>query len=181
VGYKVYIGATAGSETLQGTVASWTAHSQAVNISAGAAPPVSNNTVCSLAFSDELIPTGTGYTVNFIIARSSKIPGFPQTWCKFGGAAGLPYFNPHSFRNTLVRLGQDICKTPEEFKAWSQNLGHDGVLTTFLSYGEVGLDRQREIIRVLATPQQALQSDANEIAEALFKKFRDSGVAMQVK
>jgi integrase/recombinase XerC len=95
--------------------------------------------------------------------------------------AGLPYFNPHSFRNTLVRLGQDICKTPEEFKAWSQNLGHDGVLTTFLSYGEVGLDRQREIIRVLATPQQALQSDANEIAEALFKKFRDSGVAMQVK
>jgi len=25
--------------------------------------------------------------------------------------AGLPYFNPHSFRNTLVRLGQDLCKT----------------------------------------------------------------------
>ncbi len=27
-------------------------------------------------------------------------------------ASGLPYFNPHSFRNTLVRLGQEICKTP---------------------------------------------------------------------
>ncbi|MGA8570842.1 MAG: hypothetical protein ACLP7A_02030 [Desulfobaccales bacterium] len=37
--------------------------------------------------------------------------------------AGLPYFNPHSFRNTLVQLGQDLCKTPEQFKAWSQNLG----------------------------------------------------------
>jgi len=41
--------------------------------------------------------------------------------------AGLPYFNPHSFRNTLVRLGQDVCQTPEQFKAWSQNLGHEGV------------------------------------------------------
>ena len=38
-------------------------------------------------------------------------------------SASLPYFNPHSFRNTLVRLGQVVCKTPEEFKAWSQNLG----------------------------------------------------------
>src|SRR4030095_16406965 len=32
--------------------------------------------------------------------------------------AGLPYFNPHSFRNTLVRLGQDVCTSPEQFKAW---------------------------------------------------------------
>ena len=52
-------------------------------------------------------------------------------------SAGLPYFNPHSFRNTLVQLGQKVCQTPEQFKAWSQNLGHEKVLTTFLSYGEV--------------------------------------------
>ncbi len=45
--------------------------------------------------------------------------------------AGLPYFNPHSFRDTLVRFGQKTCKCPEEFKAWSQNLGHENVLTTF--------------------------------------------------
>jgi len=31
--------------------------------------------------------------------------------------AGLPYFNPHSFRNTIVLMGERICKTPEEFKA----------------------------------------------------------------
>lgn len=61
-------------------------------------------------------------------------------------AAGLPYFNPHSFRNTLVRLGQQLCRTPEEFKAWSQNLGHEKVLTTFMSYGEVGVYRQGELI-----------------------------------
>jgi hypothetical protein len=50
-------------------------------------------------------------------------------------AVGLPYFNPHSFRKTLVALGQQCCKSPEEFKAWSQNLGHEGVLTTLHSYG----------------------------------------------
>jgi integrase len=56
--------------------------------------------------------------------------------------AGLPYFNPHSFRHTLVRLGETICQTPEQFKAWSQNLGHEGVLTTFYSYGDVPVRRQ---------------------------------------
>jgi len=95
--------------------------------------------------------------------------------------AGLPYFNPHSFRNTLVRLGETTCKSPEEFKAWSQNLGHEKVMTTFLNYGEVSYQRQGEIIRGLAIPQQAVQSDANEIAAAVFKMLRDSSVDMQAR
>jgi integrase len=90
--------------------------------------------------------------------------------------AGLPYFNPHSFRNTLVQLGQDICKTPEQFKAWSQNLGHEKVLTTFLSYGEVACHRQGEIIRQLASPQRTGPTEADEIAEAVCKKLRSSGM-----
>jgi len=96
-------------------------------------------------------------------------------------SAGLPYFNPHSFRNTLVLLGQDVCKSAEEFKAWSQNLGHEKVLTTFLSYGEVACQRQGKIMRRLATPQHAVQSDVNRIAEAMVRTLRDSGVDMQVK
>ncbi len=59
---------------------------------------------------------------------------------------GLPYFNPHSLRTTLTRLGETICTTPEQFKAWSQNLGHENVLTTFTSYGRVSDHRQGEII-----------------------------------
>jgi hypothetical protein len=51
--------------------------------------------------------------------------------------AGLHDANPHVFRRTLAQLGQRLCQTPEAFKAWSQNLGHEGVLTTFTSYGEV--------------------------------------------
>lgn len=98
----------------------------------------------------------------------------------FAGA-GLPYFNPHSLRNTLVRLGQERCKTPEQFKAWSQNLGHEKVMTTFTSYGEVACQRQGEIIRDLATPQQAVQPGADEIAEAVFNKLRASGVDVQAR
>ncbi len=61
-------------------------------------------------------------------------------------AVGLPYFNPHTFRNTLAQLGEQVCRTPEEFKAWSQNLGHERVLTTFMSYGDVTPSRQGSII-----------------------------------
>jgi integrase len=64
-------------------------------------------------------------------------------------AAGLPYYNPHSFRKTLALLGGRMCKSPEEYKAWSQNLGHENVLTTFSSYGDVAGHRQAEIIRGL--------------------------------
>ena len=96
-------------------------------------------------------------------------------------SADLPYFNPHSFRNTLVRLGQVVCQTPEEFKAWSQNLGHDKVLTTFLSYGQVEGFRQGEIIRGLATPQLSTPLDVIELAKALVREMQDSEVRMLVQ
>ena len=76
----------------------------------------------------------------------------------FAGA-GLPYVNPHSFRNTLVELGESLCSTPEEFKAWSQNLGHEHVLTTFTSYGAVVGHRQAEIFDRLRTRQGTVVSD----------------------
>ena len=91
--------------------------------------------------------------------------------------ADLQYFNPHSFRNTLVRLGQAVCQTPEQFKAWSQNLGHNKVLTTFLSYGHVESPRQGEIIRGLAALRHAMRSDIEHLADAVVRKMRDSGRA----
>jgi len=88
------------------------------------------------------------------------------------GRAGLPYFHPHSLRKTLARLGEEVCRSPEEFKAWSQNLGHEKVLTTFLNYGSVAYERQGEIIRGMVTSGQAVQSVADHIAEAVFRRFR---------
>jgi integrase len=69
-------------------------------------------------------------------------------------AADLPYFNPHSFRKTLALLGGQKCRSAEEYKAWSQNLGHENVLTTFSSYGDVARHRQAEIIRALGMGEQ---------------------------
>lgn len=64
----------------------------------------------------------------------------------FAGA-GLPYFTPHRVRNTVVEYAYLTCRTPEEFKAFSQNLGHESVVTTLSSYGQIPLARQRELIR----------------------------------
>src|SRR4051794_1053434 len=63
--------------------------------------------------------------------------------------AGFFGFNPHSFRHALAALAERTCRTPEDFKAWSQNLGHAGVLTTFFSYGTVPEQRQVELIKLL--------------------------------
>ncbi|MGP8175489.1 MAG: hypothetical protein ACLP7O_13210, partial [Terracidiphilus sp.] len=87
--------------------------------------------------------------------------------------ADLPYFHPHSLRHTLARLGETLCRTPEEFKAWSQNLGHEKVRTTFDSYGSVTSDRQGEIIRGLATPA-ANPSEEGDAARVLLKSLRAS-------
>lgn len=79
--------------------------------------------------------------------------------------AGLPYYNPHSFRKTLVLLGETKCKTPEAFKAWSQNLGHESVLTTFYSYGEVAQERQAAILKGLMTPETKPSNGINLVTE----------------
>ena len=90
--------------------------------------------------------------------------------------AGLPYFPPHSFRKTLARHGEQLCRTPEEFKAWSQNLSHEMVLTTFSSYGEVTSGRQAEIMRALGSPLRREADALEKIAQVL----RSTGRAAQV-
>ena len=47
-----------------------------------------------------------------------------------------------------------LARTPEEFKAWSQNLGHGQVMTTFASYGTVSWHRQAEIMRQFRPPAE---------------------------
>jgi integrase len=81
--------------------------------------------------------------------------------------AGLPYFLPHSFRHTLARLGETVCQTPEQFKSWSQNLGHDDVLTTFTSYGAVPAHRQAELIRGLAIARASGDRDPLDNMDAM--------------
>ncbi len=88
-------------------------------------------------------------------------------------SAGLPYFNPHSFRSTLATLGERVCQTPEQFKAWSQNLGHEHVLTTFTSYGQVNGDRQGEILGTLGADSITPNGDQIADAIALLQRLQD--------
>ncbi|MCB2007895.1 MAG: site-specific integrase [Rhodoferax sp.] len=94
-------------------------------------------------------------------------------------AAGLPYFNPHSFRKTLVQLGQTLCRDAEQFKAWSQNMGHDGVLTTFLSYGAVAPRRQGQIIQALGLGNDQSTGQAEVVAQAVVQAMRGAGMLSQ--
>ncbi len=113
-----------------------------------------------LSFSDDdpLFPStqmGRGEDRGFVVEGLSRV-----RWSGAGPirrifrdafeAAELPYANPHSFRDTLVRLGQRICRTPEEWKVWSQNLGHESEATTFVGYGQVPAYRHAEIMRAFS-------------------------------
>jgi integrase len=71
-------------------------------------------------------------------------------------SAGLSYYNPHSFRDMLVRHAMTLNLSPEAMKAWSQNIGHADVMTTFTSYGSVPTHRQGALIRdagVISSPR----------------------------
>jgi hypothetical protein len=41
------------------------------------------------------------------------------------------------------------CRTMEEMKAWSQNLGHEDLTTTFASYGTLSRGQQSQIMSKL--------------------------------
>lgn len=85
--------------------------------------------------------------------------------------ASLPYFNPHSFRNTLVQVAFDLRLDAEPFKAWSQNLGHEDCLTTFSSYGTIAPARQGDIIRGLA--KEAAPKEDAAISPDLLRRIAD--------
>ena len=90
-------------------------------------------------------------------------------------AAGLPYFNPHSFRDTLVQHGEKICPNIEAFKAWSQNLGHAKVMTTLTSYGAVAPHRQAELIRGMGASRAANAVDPALVAQVVAAMRQVSG------
>ena len=91
-------------------------------------------------------------------------------------AAGLPYFNPHCFRDALVQMGERLCTTPEQFKAWSQNLGHERVLTTLTSCGKVPAARQAEVIRGLLAGEPANDDERiAAIVAATMRAIKEAG------
>ncbi|WP_269584063.1 tyrosine-type recombinase/integrase [Roseibium sp. Sym1] len=61
-------------------------------------------------------------------------------------AAKVPPFIPHAIRKTLTTMGEELCHSMQEMKAWSQNLGHEELGTTLKNYGQVPEARQHELL-----------------------------------
>ncbi|PTM60078.1 tyrosine-type recombinase/integrase [Phreatobacter oligotrophus] len=123
---------------------------------------------------DPLFPktaTAMGPDLVFVQAGVDRDPwrsGIPirrilEEACK---AAGLPYFNPHAFRHAVARLGLERARTPEQMKAWSQNMGHTGLLTTLHHYGSVDPERQRQIVEGM---KAAASNDLRDELEKLLR------------
>lgn len=104
----------------------------------------------------------SGAQIRAIFARAFKL-------------AGLPYFNPHSFRTTLGILGQELCRTEEQYKAFSLNLGHESIQTTRLSYSPIDTTRQGQIMLRLRDALGKGQAAETDDLQALLARMREDG------
>lgn len=113
-GWKIYIGATSGAETLQSTQVGFAAgYSQSTSLVSGAALPSSNTTACKILFNDQLIPSFTGYTVTLHNSSGSSISGFPQKWYLQGGASGTVNLSSGTpLYSGIVQYPQAIVSNP---------------------------------------------------------------------
>ena len=63
--------------------------------------------------------------------------------------AGLPYFNPHSARHFLKSIRDDHCRTAEQRKAWSYNMGHEDEQVTEINYARMTDERRDALFESL--------------------------------
>ncbi|WP_321335271.1 site-specific integrase [Breoghania sp.] len=60
--------------------------------------------------------------------------------------ADIPDFREHTIRTTIARMFDTWARTPKEYKALSQNLGHEHVRTTLEHYGKLDTETQGAVI-----------------------------------
>ena len=85
----------------------------------------------------------------------------------------MPYYPPHSFRHLTARIATNNCKTAEELKAVSENIGHKNVATTMMSYGAIPGEEINQIIRRMnfdpkqKADKKLLREQLNKLLEML--------------
>ncbi len=92
------------------------------------------------------------------------------------GQVGFQGYCPHSFRNSLVLLAYEKCRTPEQFKAWSANLGHSSVITTFRSYGHIDEFRQGDIMKSFSADDESGETEESETLKKIASLIKTKGV-----
>jgi integrase len=130
-------------DDLVAIVADWKRYLE-TSLDFGADDPLFPLTVVAFGSNGERMPPRLGRAC---WSNADAIRGIFKEACR---VARLPNFTPHSFRHTLAELGSRLCKTPAEYKAWSQNLGHKDTLVTLTSYGTLPGYDQRDLIKGLS-------------------------------
>jgi hypothetical protein len=88
-GFRVYIGTVSGALFRQTSVVGFGAgFTQSIPLVSVTSPPVTNNSVCSLRFNDELIPTNTDYLVSAVNSAGGGVGGYPTRSRFLGGTNG---------------------------------------------------------------------------------------------
>lgn len=88
-------------------------------------------------------------------------------------AAEMEYFNPHSFRHAAVHIALRYCRTPEEMKAISQNLGHEYVGTTMMTYGNLDEYRVAEVVKKIDFSKRSSNTDKDNLIDEIVKKVNN--------
>jgi len=87
-GMKVYVGLAHGGEVAQSQTIGTASYTQSSPVVLGAGgPPSINDSVCSIAFNDTIIPY-SGYNVSLTSSTGNAYPGWPQAWQLNGGLSG---------------------------------------------------------------------------------------------
>lgn len=163
-GMNVYIGATSGSETLQGHTSTITAQfTQATALVTGAAVPNQNLTSCRVVANDAGFPTGTGYHVGLLDSSGNTLFSYPEMWQFYGPGStynlsqGIPYYhgqvtypipiltlpfnhNPQSISGSLSLSGYNLFNVASigvgtALPAWGVDVEGTGLLGIINSVG----------------------------------------------
>lgn len=84
-------------------------------------------------------------------------------------AAGLEYFSPHAFRHSATKIALELCKTPAEFKAVSQNLGHENMATTMFDYASLPDEEVEKKVKSISKGDP--NNEQAEIVQQLLRNF----------
>ena len=79
------------------------------------------------------------------IIEPMKTSGAVTAVFKLASRGQSTAYSPHAARHCLVHLGDQLCRTAEERKSWSLNMGHSSEAITWTHYGKVTDSRKFQI------------------------------------
>ncbi|MEX0408326.1 hypothetical protein ABGN05_21940 [Aquibium sp. LZ166] len=102
---------------------------------------------------DALFPPDRSLASTKLLERSLRVAiepcdsdtGVRRAFKRICQAAAIGYYNPHCAKHYLASIRDDFCRTSEQRRAWSQNLGHETETITEAHYRKVSEERQGEI------------------------------------